>query len=211
MQAVIGAGAAGLVAARELVLAGHHVTVFEKGSSTGGVWVYTDEVESPDLLGMHRLYVSVCILMDVATLIMVTHMSACANPNACSICFTAYWLDACICSSIPSAQLFVRKEHASICLFLSADCFAAIAVWLRHSRSYALCFILLFRSDQDTWALLQVKTQKDTRFTAACMRDCAPTYLGKLWPTQTLLLMTWLDRAKILADSLPMTRYIDSD
>lgn len=49
--AVIGAGAAGLVAARELVLEGHHVTVFEKGSSTGGVWVYTDEVETPDLLG----------------------------------------------------------------------------------------------------------------------------------------------------------------
>ncbi|KAL0040645.1 hypothetical protein WJX79_000450 [Trebouxia sp. C0005] len=49
--AVIGAGAAGLVAARELVLEGHRVTVFEKGSSTGGVWVYTDEVEAPDLLG----------------------------------------------------------------------------------------------------------------------------------------------------------------
>ncbi|DBA74144.1 TPA: hypothetical protein ACH3X1_010945 [Trebouxia sp. C0004] len=49
--AVIGAGAAGLVAARELVREGHHVTVFEKGSSTGGVWVYTDEVEAPDLLG----------------------------------------------------------------------------------------------------------------------------------------------------------------
>ena len=51
MQAVIGAGAAGLVAARELVREGHHVTVFEKGSGTGGVWVYTDEVESSDLLG----------------------------------------------------------------------------------------------------------------------------------------------------------------
>lgn len=50
-QAVIGAGAAGLVAARELVSEGHTVTVFEKGSGTGGVWVYTDEVESPDLLG----------------------------------------------------------------------------------------------------------------------------------------------------------------
>lgn len=48
---MIGAGAAGLVAARELVREGHHVTVFEKGSGTGGVWVYTDEVEGPDLLG----------------------------------------------------------------------------------------------------------------------------------------------------------------
>lgn len=51
LQAVIGAGAAGLVAARELVNEGHKVTVFEKGSCTGGVWVYTDEVENPDLLG----------------------------------------------------------------------------------------------------------------------------------------------------------------
>ena len=90
VQAVIGAGAAGLVAARELVLEGHHVTVFEKGSSTGGVWVYTDEVEAPDLLGMHQLHLSVCILMGMAILIMVTHMSACANVNAHSSCFTAY-------------------------------------------------------------------------------------------------------------------------
>ena len=51
LQAVIGAGAAGLVAARELSCEGHKVTVFEKGSCTGGVWVYTDDVESPDLLG----------------------------------------------------------------------------------------------------------------------------------------------------------------
>lgn len=51
LQAVIGAGAAGLVAARELVREGHKVAVFEKGSCTGGVWVYTDVVESPDLLG----------------------------------------------------------------------------------------------------------------------------------------------------------------
>ena len=48
---MIGAGAAGLVAARELIREGHHVTVFEMGSGTGGVWVYTDEVEAPDLLG----------------------------------------------------------------------------------------------------------------------------------------------------------------
>lgn len=48
---MIGAGAAGLVAARELVNEGHKVTVFEKGSCTGGVWVYTDDVESSDLLG----------------------------------------------------------------------------------------------------------------------------------------------------------------
>lgn len=48
---MIGAGAAGLVAARELVREGHTVTVFEKGSQSGGVWLYTDDVESPDLLG----------------------------------------------------------------------------------------------------------------------------------------------------------------
>ncbi len=90
MQAVIGAGAAGLVAARELVLEGHHVTVFEKGSGTGGVWVYTDEVEAPDLLGTHSLHSSVCIQMGMAILVMMTHPSACANLNAHSICFPAY-------------------------------------------------------------------------------------------------------------------------
>lgn len=115
MQAVIGAGAAGLVAARELVLEGHRVTVFEKGSSTGGVWVYTDEVEAPDLLGMHRLHLSACIQVGMAILIMVTHLSACVNLNAHSICCPAYWLGACLCSSILSAQLFVRKEHVSAC------------------------------------------------------------------------------------------------
>jgi cation diffusion facilitator CzcD-associated flavoprotein CzcO len=49
--AVIGAGAAGLVAARELKREGHHVTVFEQNSRVGGVWVYDDRVEKDDLMG----------------------------------------------------------------------------------------------------------------------------------------------------------------
>ena len=53
LQAVLGAGAGGLVAARELLREGHQVTVFEKGSTVGGVWVYTDDVES-DPLGEGR-------------------------------------------------------------------------------------------------------------------------------------------------------------
>ncbi|KAI4315283.1 hypothetical protein L6164_028112 [Bauhinia variegata] len=44
--AVIGAGAAGLVAARELRREGHRVVVFERGDQVGGTWVYTSEVES---------------------------------------------------------------------------------------------------------------------------------------------------------------------
>ena len=44
-QCVIGAGAAGLVAARELLREGHQPTVFEQGSRAGGVWVYTEETE----------------------------------------------------------------------------------------------------------------------------------------------------------------------
>ncbi|KAK7406233.1 hypothetical protein VNO78_07853 [Psophocarpus tetragonolobus] len=49
--AVIGAGAAGLVAARELRREGHDVVVFEQGKQVGGTWVYSGEVES-DLLGL---------------------------------------------------------------------------------------------------------------------------------------------------------------
>ncbi|XP_062073400.1 flavin-containing monooxygenase FMO GS-OX-like 4 [Humulus lupulus] len=44
--AVIGAGAAGLVAARELAREGHRVVVFERGNQVGGTWVYTPKVES---------------------------------------------------------------------------------------------------------------------------------------------------------------------
>lgn len=49
--AVVGAGAAGLAAARELRNEGHQVTVFEQGHEVGGVWVYDEEVED-DLLGV---------------------------------------------------------------------------------------------------------------------------------------------------------------
>ena len=47
--AVIGAGAAGLVAAHELRLEGHEVTVFEQSDRVGGLWNYTDEVEDDPL------------------------------------------------------------------------------------------------------------------------------------------------------------------
>lgn len=49
MQAVIGGGAAGLVAARELIQEGHKVTVFEQGHRVGGVWVLDDRVENDPL------------------------------------------------------------------------------------------------------------------------------------------------------------------
>ncbi|CAK7339397.1 unnamed protein product [Dovyalis caffra] len=49
--AVIGAGAAGLVAARELRRDGHQVVVFEKGDQLGGTWLYTAQVES-DPIGL---------------------------------------------------------------------------------------------------------------------------------------------------------------
>ncbi|KAK8968931.1 Flavin-containing monooxygenase FMO GS-OX-like 4 [Platanthera guangdongensis] len=49
--AVIGAGASGLVAARELRREGHDVVVFERGGTVGGTWVYTPAIES-DLLGL---------------------------------------------------------------------------------------------------------------------------------------------------------------
>jgi thioredoxin reductase len=50
--AVIGAGAAGLVTARELARAGHQPVVFEKSHSVGGVWVYSPSTEA-DPLGLH--------------------------------------------------------------------------------------------------------------------------------------------------------------
>ncbi|KAF5772514.1 putative flavin monooxygenase, FAD/NAD(P)-binding domain superfamily [Helianthus annuus] len=49
--AVIGAGAAGLAAARQLRREGHNVVVFEKESQIGGIWVYNNATE-PDPLGL---------------------------------------------------------------------------------------------------------------------------------------------------------------
>eukprot|EP00039_Didymoeca_costata_P025259 m.12733 g.12733 ORF g.12733 m.12733 type:complete len:499 (+) comp4725_c0_seq1:51-1547(+) len=43
--AVIGGGAAGIAAARELSVEGHDLCVFEQGDSSGGVWVYDPNVE----------------------------------------------------------------------------------------------------------------------------------------------------------------------
>lgn len=47
--AVIGAGAGGIVAARELGREGHTVVVFERGGQIGGIWVYSPEIESDPL------------------------------------------------------------------------------------------------------------------------------------------------------------------
>lgn len=44
--AVIGGGAAGLAAAKELRHEGHTVVVFERESELGGTWVYSSEIES---------------------------------------------------------------------------------------------------------------------------------------------------------------------
>ncbi|KAL2921031.1 Flavin-containing monooxygenase FMO GS-OX-like 7 [Bienertia sinuspersici] len=46
---VIGGGASGLVAARELRKEGHEVVVFERGSRLGGFWVYSPHSESDSL------------------------------------------------------------------------------------------------------------------------------------------------------------------
>ena len=50
--AVIGAGAAGLVCARELARQNIEVTVFEKSNQVGGVWVYEPEVDD-DITGIN--------------------------------------------------------------------------------------------------------------------------------------------------------------
>ena len=61
LQVVIGAGAAGLVTARELLREGHTVTLLEHNNDMGGVWRYTDDSEE-DKLGLQadrrRVYCS---------------------------------------------------------------------------------------------------------------------------------------------------------
>lgn len=50
-MAVVGGGAAGLAAARELRAEGHTPVVFERGDDVGGVWVYDPRVEVDDVTG----------------------------------------------------------------------------------------------------------------------------------------------------------------
>lgn len=49
--AVVGAGAAGLAAARELSREGHAPVVFERAAAVGGTWLYTPPATSSDPLG----------------------------------------------------------------------------------------------------------------------------------------------------------------
>ncbi|NBO42478.1 MAG: FAD-dependent oxidoreductase, partial [Betaproteobacteria bacterium] len=52
--AVIGAGAAGLCAAKHLLASHHEVVVFEMGSQVGGLWVYeNDNGISPAYRSLH--------------------------------------------------------------------------------------------------------------------------------------------------------------
>ncbi|CAK9312252.1 unnamed protein product [Citrullus colocynthis] len=51
---VIGAGASGLVAARELRKEGHKVTVLEQNEEVGGQWLYDPNVENEDPLGKSK-------------------------------------------------------------------------------------------------------------------------------------------------------------
>lgn len=66
--AVIGAGAAGLVAARELSRQGHKVVVFERSKEIGGTWLYTPAVESDPLgLDPHRKMVHSSLYASLRT------------------------------------------------------------------------------------------------------------------------------------------------
>ncbi|KAK9040504.1 hypothetical protein V6N11_015655 [Hibiscus sabdariffa] len=66
--AVIGAGTAGLLTARELQREGHRVTVFEKADKVGGTWLYSSQVES-DPLGVdpNRLVVHSSLYRSLRT------------------------------------------------------------------------------------------------------------------------------------------------
>jgi cation diffusion facilitator CzcD-associated flavoprotein CzcO len=65
---VIGAGAAGLATAKELIREGHKVTVFEQAMQVGGLWVYDPKVDS-DLLGVepHRKRVHSSVYASLRT------------------------------------------------------------------------------------------------------------------------------------------------
>ncbi|KAK9808000.1 hypothetical protein WJX73_002005 [Symbiochloris irregularis] len=67
--AIIGAGAAGLVSARECMREGHEVVIFDKGDHVGGVWVYSDETELEDELGINadRLRVHSSLYSELRT------------------------------------------------------------------------------------------------------------------------------------------------
>ncbi|KAL6584064.1 hypothetical protein OROMI_003353 [Orobanche minor] len=51
---VVGAGPAGLVAAREMVKEGHDVVVIEQSHDIGGQWLYDPNVEQEDPMGLPR-------------------------------------------------------------------------------------------------------------------------------------------------------------
>lgn len=42
---IVGAGPAGLMAAKHSIEQGHNVTVYEQGEELGGAWTYTDETD----------------------------------------------------------------------------------------------------------------------------------------------------------------------
>lgn len=45
---VIGAGTAGMCAAKHALANGHSVTVYEQAAKVGGTWVYTDTIGTDD-------------------------------------------------------------------------------------------------------------------------------------------------------------------
>ncbi|CAK9223437.1 unnamed protein product [Sphagnum troendelagicum] len=65
---VIGAGAAGLATAKELIHEGHKITMFEQSMQVGGLWVYDPKVDS-DLLGVepHRKRVHSSVYASLRT------------------------------------------------------------------------------------------------------------------------------------------------
>lgn len=78
--AIIGAGAAGLSAARHLLAAGHRVTIYEIGSKIGGLWVYDNDNQ------LSAAYRSLHINSEPA----VTHYPGFPFPEGTSL-FPSHW------------------------------------------------------------------------------------------------------------------------
>lgn len=180
-QAVIGAGAAGLVAARELSREGHQVTVLEQGSQVGGVWVYTDAYEAEDLLGKPAWTVS-----RLHTLLLLT---SCILPlHTIRTLLGSFWgLE----TSLKFCQV-LRSKYIAFTTGLPLKMFAILVEkWLPANGA----FERIWNRGQGLPGVthvssVQASTKAGRRYMAVCIRASGPICPDTSWLTQIFLLIS---------------------